>query len=158
MRTVERNTTPILKAGTLRVNKLPKCICSYTHGTGRGFTLIEVLIAMSVIAIALLSLLNLHLINVRTVRAAQLNQQAVLLAHEKLNESLIDSKDTPVPASGSVERHATVYQWQRRISGVADQAMLIKGLDELTVDVEYDDRHRRKKISISTWIAQQSPK
>ncbi len=57
-----------------------------TKRTQRGFTLLEVLIAMSIVALALVPLLGLHARNINLTIRDQNYTRATLLARDKISE------------------------------------------------------------------------
>ena len=63
-----------------------------------GFTLLEVLVAIAVIATAMVSLLGLHGRNIQVVAADQRIARATLLAQQAMTEALVSS---PFPDQGS---------------------------------------------------------
>ena len=58
----------------------------YLHNT--GFTLVEVIVALVIVSISLLGLIRLHLISISMADSAEMTSQAVLLAEEKIAETL----------------------------------------------------------------------
>lgn len=71
----------------------------------KGFTLIEVLVAMAVAGIAIVAAFELFSASLRTVSASEVHVQAAMLGHEKMRDAL--SRDT---LSGGL-------QWQETVQG-----------------------------------------
>ena len=81
----------------------------------RGFTLLEVLVAVAVLATALVSLLSLHGRNIQTVAYDQQLSRATLLAQGLMTRTLV-TESFPEPSQSSGE-FATdpEFQWQLEI-------------------------------------------
>ena len=86
-----RDTTLTLKAGTLMSEHTTGSKAGWTTKRGkraRAFTFVEVIVALAIASISLLTLLKLNLLSIRLVDRAQITTQAVLLADEKIAETL----------------------------------------------------------------------
>ena len=79
----------------------------YLHNT--GFTLVEVIVALVIVSISLLGLIRLHLISISMADAAEMTSQAVLLAEEKIAETLALGYPKEGTASGVVEKNIIIY-------------------------------------------------
>jgi len=90
-----------------------------------GFTLIEVLVALVVMAVLVVALLELFGGGLRLARASGENLEATLLATEKLSElTLEDLKE------GSTDGTEGEYRWTRRVT--ADPTLLPQEIDPAT--------------------------
>ena len=79
-----------------------------------GFTLLEVLVAVAVLATALVSLLSLHGKNVQTIAYDERLARATLLAQDLLTRTIVaDSFPDPVQTSGDFPDGD--YHWQLEI-------------------------------------------
>jgi len=105
----------------------------------RGFTLLEVLVALAVLAVALVSLLGLHNRNLLlTIRAERLST-ATLLAREMLVRTQLEGREATRVSSGDfADLHPGRYpefRWRRTIRSTP-----LAGLWELRVGVLWGDR------------------
>lgn len=87
---------------------------------GQGFTLIEVMIAIGVLGIAMLSLLALHNQNLHSVIRAQELSRAALLAQDLMSEAELERFPPPGRTSGDFERMYRGmyrnYRWEREVT------------------------------------------
>ena len=89
----------------------------------RGFTLIEVLVALAVVALALLGLTRVATMQVRDFDALRERTLAGWVAANVLEETRL----APLPATGRsdgrVEFAARTWRWTRDVSGTPDAQM-----------------------------------
>lgn len=122
-----------------------------SHGAGllqmrqNGFSLIEVLVAFSIMAMSLAAIYNIIGTNVRSAQAVDKQYRAVVLA-----EGLLARFDS-APKGGSSESGGTEdgYRWN-----VATQLIPSSvepspfALYQLRIDVEWSDRGRNKSFGL----------
>jgi general secretion pathway protein I len=83
----------------------------------RGFTLIEVLVALSVFSLAALALLNVAGENTRTAGAVTTRVLAAVVAENQAVALMIDATPlTAGEAQGSEAQGGRLWRWTRRIS------------------------------------------
>ena len=131
------------------------------HATIRGtrrnaFTFIEVLIALVIVSISLLALIRLHLISIRMTEAAEITSQAVLLANEKISETLAAGFPEEGTDSGSVEKNALRLNWRTEVTNIEPYnlgELDIAGLRRILVDISWEQGIRRKHLQMSTYVA-----
>ena len=85
-------------------------------GRQNAFTFIEVAAALAIASIALLGLLHLHLLSLRTAGTAQTMAQAVLLAEEKLAEALCSERPEIGTRTGTVETNGARFAWRTEVT------------------------------------------
>jgi type II secretion system protein I len=120
-----------------------------------AFTLIEVIAALAIVSIALLGLLHLHLVSIRMSDTAQTMAMAVLLAQEKISETLCGG---PVPAgtkSGTAEANGSRLTWRTEVTNVDSLASygLRSGLQQLRVDVVWREGSGARSVQMTTYVA-----
>ena len=121
-----------------------------------GFTLIEVLVALAVVAIALVALLGLHLSSVHTQVRGEKMVRASLLAEEKIAEATLEGYPELGGSGGENEQDGMVFEWERQVRKMtvslgAEQK--IERLREIAVAVAWQEGRRRKQINRVTWVA-----
>ncbi len=121
-----------------------------------AFTFIEVLIALVIVSISLLALIRLHLISINMTETAEIKSQAVLLANEKIAETLALGYPEEGIKSGTVEMNTMGLHWQTEITDIKPQQLNeldIVGLRRILVDVSWEQGIRHKHIQMSTYVA-----
>jgi len=81
----------------------------------RGFTLLEVMIALFVVAVAFTAILGLHGRNIQLVDRANHYSRATLLARELLTQLQFDAQNGLSDGSGTFETYPE-YHWTREVS------------------------------------------
>ena len=126
-------------------------------GTSKSaFTFIEVLIALVIVSISLLALIRLHLISINMTDAAQIKSQAVLLANEKIAETLALGYPEEGTKSGTVEMNALGLHWQTEVTDIKPHQLNeldIVGLRRIFVDISWEQGIKLKRIQMSTYVA-----
>lgn len=154
-----RDTMLTSKAGTLMSERAAgdKAGPTTNHRRRPGaFTFVEVIVALAIASIALLTLLKLHLLSIRLVDRAQITTQAVLLANEKIAETLAGGYPDEGRTSGTVEKNGLTLKWQAQ---VADQQLPqlgqahVTGLRKVVVDVNWKRGASGKGLQMSTYVA-----
>ena len=93
----------------------------------RGFTLLEVMIAVALIAIALVTLLGSQSQSVFFANSAKFETMAALLAQSKMSEITIQAADSLSSDSGDFGEDYPGYAWEATVSDVS-----IEGLDAIS--------------------------
>ena len=126
-------------------------------GTSKSaFTFIEVLIALAIVAISLVALIRLHLISIRMTEVAEITSQAVLLANEKISETLAAGFPEEGTDSGIVENKALSLNWRTEVTDIEplqSGELDIAGLRRILVDISWEQGIRRKHLQMSTYVA-----
>ena len=81
----------------------------------KAFTFIEVMVALTVVALALSALIRLQLISINLTERTEMTTQAVLLAEEKMAELMTGSLSAPGTTKGTVNRNGRDFFWQSEI-------------------------------------------
>jgi general secretion pathway protein I len=93
----------------------------------RGFTLLEVMIAVAILAIALVTLLGSQSQSVSFANSAKFETMAALLAQSKMSEITIQAADSLSSDSGDFGEDYPGYTWEATVSDVS-----YEGLDAIS--------------------------
>lgn len=121
------------------------------HHSSNGFTLIEVLVAMMILAISFVVLLQLFSGGLRTARLTDDYTRAILHAREKMEEIYLSEK----PGSGEQEgEFKDGFKWKTeivRVESIGDEAAKMP-LDSFNVKVEvtWFEGSRKKHFEINS--------
>lgn len=122
----------------------------------RAFTFVEVIVALAIASIALLSLLKLNLLSIRCVDKAQITTQAVLLANEKIAETLAAGYPDRGSKSGIVEKNGLTLNWRTEVVDMQlpelDEKQ-VTGLRKVVVDVNWRRGSTGRQVQMSTCVA-----
>ena len=156
---VARETTLTLKAGTLMSDRMIGRGAGRTtirKRRARAFTFVEVIVALAIASIALLSLLRLHLLSIRCVDKAQITTQAVLLANEKIAETLALGYPDQGLKSGTVEKNGLTLNWRTEVVDMLLPQLeqtRVTGLRKVMVNVNWSRGAAGRQLQMSTCVA-----
>ena len=148
---------PILKAVTLMKNKRKKnlnvSINATTHRS--GFTFIEVIMALAIVSIALVALLQLHLVSIRMADTSRIRSQAILLAREKIDEKLAAGFPQPSTNSGTEYINSLDLKWTTEVTQADPpniNGIRINDLRKISVNVRWNQGSGQKEVKLSTLV------
>lgn len=129
-----------------------------TAGKGRmrAFTFVEVIVALAIVSISMLTLLRLHIISICMVDKAQITTQAVLLANEKIAEKIAAGYPEEGTDSGSTEKNGLMLNWQTEVTDLRLPQLdkvHITGLRKILVDITWKQGVSRKQFQTSAYVA-----
>lgn len=127
--------------------------------SSRGFTLIEAMAALTVAGIALLALLQLQLVSMRTADKAQVMTRAVLLAQAKMAEALSSGYPQVGVQSDTVAADGDQLTWRVEVT---DTPLPLSyrppdGRDrarKVSVEVTWQNGPGEKHIGLTTYVAE----
>ena len=130
---------------------MPHCrIGKMRFNTTGGFALIEILVAVSVLAISLVVILQLFSGGLKSRKLSEEYARGVFHAREKMAEILLEPGLSEREAEGQFEDE---YQWQAVITRVAsdeDEEKMPVDLLNVTVSITWRDGEKEKSFSIDT--------
>ncbi len=124
------------------------CAAMMVISKSKGFTLVEVMVSLTVMAIAFVALCGLHLTSFRTDLRNRDESRALFLANQKLEElraqsfaTIFDGEDTSSAAPFDIVWTADVIEpWQKEIFVTVSWPERIKLLDGTVQDRERNVR------------------
>ncbi len=154
-----RDTMLTSKAGTLMSERATGSKAGWTTNgrkRSRAFTFVEVIVALAIASISLLTLLKLHLLSIKAVDRAQITTQAVLLANEKIAETLAAGYPDQASKSGTVEKNGLTLNWRAEVADLQLPQLddlRITGLRRVVVDVNWRRGTTGRQLQMSTYVA-----
>lgn len=124
--------------------------------SAKGFTFIEVLVALAIASIALVGLLKLHLLSLAAADAAGELSQAVFLAQERVAEASALDRPKQGARTGVVERNGLKFAWKTEITdatGTDVRNLALKGLRQIRTTVTWQRGADRKSTQVTTYVA-----
>ncbi len=111
----------------------------------RGFTLLEVLAALSVLALGMVILLQTDALNTnRTLHASRL-MDATLLAQEKMDE--VFSRGEEVTGAGTTEGQENIFSWTRTVA-----VSQYPGVSEVMLSITWSEGSRGRSYSVIAFL------
>ena len=122
----------------------------------KGFTLIEVLVALAITAISLVALLRLLVININTMDSASYLSRASIIGNEKLAEVVGDGNPETGTQSGRIqyEDNNAIFNWFVNVTDEQPEGidkLNLHGLKKVNVRVVWKQGRNEKEISMSTY-------
>ena len=105
------------------------------QGTASGFTLLEVMVAMAIMAIVLVSVYRMHSQTLTMNAAARFYTQAPMLAQSKLAQLEGDSSEIVAGDSGDFGDKFPGYTWRISTDEVSSEALGEIGADLKRIDM-----------------------
>ena len=105
------------------------------QGTASGFTLLEVMVAMAIMAIVLVSVYRMHSQTLTMNTAARFYTQAPMLAQSKLAQLEGDSSEIVAGDSGDFGDKFPGYTWSLSTDEVSSEALGEIGADLKRIDM-----------------------
>ena len=123
-----------------------------TGPTTQGFTLIEVLVALTILSLSLAIIFSIFSVGLRGRRAAEEYEQATLLAESKLNSVGIDE---PIRDGDTVGRFNDRFWWKTVVTPYHEEGRdeakdLLRRPLRVTVIVSWGDAGDEKSVTLTT--------
>ena len=120
-----------------------------------AFTLIEVVVALAIVAIAVAALLRLQLISINTTDSTAATTQALSLAQQKMDETLANLSTLSGTDQGTTCYGSDQLNWKRQITDLNLQNLNkndFAPLRRVLVDVSWKQGSHNKHISLTTYV------
>jgi type II secretion system protein I len=124
----------------------------------RAFTLIETVAALAIVSIALLGLLQFHLLTIRAADKAEATTRAVFLAQEKMAETLGAGFPPLGTQSGTVESDGERFTWRTEVTDASGpqgkSGVRLDRMRKLSVEVACGDNPNDRQVRLTTYVAE----
>lgn len=119
----------------------------------RAFTLLEVMIAVAVIAMSFTALLSAQSQSLSIAARSRFESAAALLARQKLAELELSGFDSLSSGSGDFEDDFAAYHWQTEVADLTEDETGIKGSGGMLKSVELTvSRDEKENFIVRTMI------
>ena len=118
-----------------------KTFCTKTYRSSTGFTLLEIMVATSIIVIVLVSVYGMHAQTISMNFISRFQTTAPLLAKKVLTEIETKPVDDLVDDSGDFGKEFPNYKWQASVKEVESEALgeIAKDLKQIQVTVSLNE-------------------
>jgi general secretion pathway protein I len=118
-----------------------------------GFTLLEVMIALAIIGIALVTLIGLQTQTIQLAERQQRVTQATLLAQGKMTEIEIGSQllSGSGGREGQFDAPFELYRWT-----IEAAATPLPAIEMVTVTVAWGDENQNEQVDLTSFMSSQS--
>ena len=137
------------------VDGLTDIMTKSTHFNNDGFTLIEVLVALAVVAIAVSALLRLQLISIKMTDNTVVSTHALFLAQQKMDETIAQSSLGAGTATGSITLNNRELNWRRTVTDLCLPELDRKDfalLRRVEIDVNWTRGSADKRLNLTTYV------
>ncbi len=117
-----------------------------------GFTLLEVMIAVGILAIGLVVLLQAHVMNLKMITHSQLSTRAMLLAEKRIAELEAKKMRIPGERKGDFGEGHPGFLWKELITPVRIGNKVLSGLSRVEVVVSWEEGSREEDVRLVTYL------
>jgi general secretion pathway protein I len=123
------------------MNHLIKTACTKTYRSSTGFTLLEIMVATSILAIVLVSVYGMHAQTISMNFISRFQTTAPMLANKVLTETETKPVDDLVDDSGDFGKEFPGYKWRVSVKEVESEALgeIAKDLKQIEVTVSLNE-------------------
>jgi len=118
--------------------------------TARGFTLLEIMVALAIISVALVSLLALGNRSIGTHARLQQLTQATLLAQQRLSTAEVEASLGRLDRTlqeGAFDAPYTDYRWRMEFADTP-----LPSIKTITVTVTWGDEGRNESVDLTSFL------
>ena len=123
------------------MNTFLKTVYTKTYRVSTGFTLLEIMVAISIIAIVLVSVYGMHTQTISMNFISRFQTTAPMLAKQVLTQIETKPIDDLVDDSGDFGKEFSDYKWQVSVKEVESEALgeIAKDLKQIEVTVSFNE-------------------
>jgi len=116
--------------------------------TWKGFTLLEVMVALAVLSLALVVLFSQQATSISRGNEARITIKAALLAQERMAGLLAEGSLRLGTEEGEVKDSIPPFKWRQQV-----EESSIEGMKRLTVVVLWKEGERERDVRFVTYVA-----
>ena len=117
---------------------------------GQGFTLLEVMVALAILAITLVIIFSQQATSISVGNEARVITKATLLAQERMTD-LIAQERLPIgEEEGEIQEEIPPLKWKQMVEESATE-----GLQKITVSVLWREGERERDVRLVTYVITQ---
>ena len=133
----------------------PNALCGKRRSAKslNGFTLLEVMIAIGILAIGLIVLLQTHVMNLKMIAHSQLSMKAMLLAERRIAEIEAGGVKTIGETEGDFEEFPEFY-WREVVTPFSIGSEVSGGVSRVEVIVSWEEGQREEEVKLVTYLLQ----
>ena len=129
----------------------------YKGGRAQAFTLLETVLAVSIILLALVPLLHLHVRCIQTCEIAMRLSKATVLADEQLAKLTADSNLSTGTYRGRIddERQDIVYEWSAVVEDLPEnylEPLSVAGLRRVQLTLDWVDGYKKREVTLESIV------
>ena len=121
----------------------------------KGFTLIEIIMAMAIMAIGIIGVVRLLPVGLRASKSSEIMSRAAFLAQERLEELKLagfDELSSPNP-SIEMEGEQGDYAWAAEVSEIELEGVYnCEDIRQLTLEVSWEEKGKTRSQAFVTYI------
>ena len=123
------------------MNIFLKKFCTKTYRSSNGFTLLEIMVAISIIATVLVTVYRMHAQTISMNFISRFQTTAPMLAKKVLTEIETKTVDDLVDDSGDFSKEFSGYKWKVSVKEVESDALgeIAKDLKQIEVTVSLNE-------------------
>jgi len=121
----------------------------------KGFTLIEIIMAMAILAVAVIGVVQLLPTGIRASRSSEMMSKAVFIAQEKTEELKLAGFDVISAENPAIdlEGESGDYAWEAEVSEVSlDGLISSDDVRQLTMRISWQERGKTQSEEFITYI------
>jgi len=114
----------------------------------KGFTLLEVMVALAVLSLALVVLFSQQATSLSRGNEARITTKAALLAQERMAGLLAEKRLSIGDEEGEVKDSTPPFKWRQQVEEGS-----IEGMKKLTIVVLWKEGEREREVRFVTYVA-----
>ncbi|MDP2645849.1 MAG: prepilin-type N-terminal cleavage/methylation domain-containing protein [Desulfobacterales bacterium] len=131
-----------------------RSVCSSRHP---GFTLLEVMAALTLIAMVLVSIYKMQFQTISMNRSVRFDTIAPLLAQSKMSELKIKPLEEVADSSGDFSQNFPGYTWRVLVTGIESELLEATAKDLRQIEVVISENDGENIYSLKTYWFFQDP-